>query len=364
MELALNNAYYNKNLIHSQKPSQQTYKDKYSNIKEIKNLVRNCPKFNADLEIIKYINSGSCGIVYEGKIKGKSNKKVALKFLLNKIMESKRDKLKNQNKPNFLPKNNKEISLQTKIKHKNITAFYGVYAIPDSSCMVMELAKYGDLDYFQKKFIQKSCLSETLLAYITKQILNGLFFLHQSKIIHMDIKHQNILIDKNLQIKLTDLSVSFSYSNKPENIILPVAGTSLFMSPEILGKKEINIKDCNKIDLFSLGVLLYNLAFGGYPYGLEISDKRNFELMYNKINCNKLYIPDMEKFSSKFRNFLSGILNKEISNRLSIQEALNHPWIIGANEIFIEKEKINDLEKFLINLVTDNIKAFNDYINS
>ena len=154
----------------------QTYKDKYSNIKEIKNLVRNCPKFNADLEIIKFINSGSCGIVYEGKIKGKSNKKVALKFLLNKIMETKRDKINNQNKPKFLPKNNKEISLQTKIKHKNITAFYGVYAIPDSSCMVMELAKYGDLDYFQKKFIQKSCLSETLLAYITKQILNGLSF--------------------------------------------------------------------------------------------------------------------------------------------------------------------------------------------
>jgi serine/threonine protein kinase len=270
----------------------------------------------------------------------------------------------NQNKPKFLPKNNKEISLQTKIKHKNITAFYGVYSIPDSSCMVMELAKYGDLDYFQKKFIQKSCLSETLLAYISKQILNGLSFLHQSKIIHMDIKHQNILIDKNLQIKLTDLSVSFSYSNQPQYIVLPVAGTSLFMSPEILGKKQININDCNKIDIFSLGILLYNLAFGSYPYGLEISDKRNFELMFNKINTNSLFIPKIEKLSSMFRDFLSGLLNKDISKRLSINEALNHPWIKAANEIFIEKEKINDLEKFLINLVTDNIKAFNDYINS
>ena len=258
MELVLENVYYNSNIIQTQKPSYQTYKDKYSNIKEIKNLVRNCPKFNADLEIIKFINSGSCGIVYEGKIKGKSNKKVALKFLLNKIMEAKRDKI---NKPKFLPKNNKEISLQTKIKHKNITAFYGVYSIPDSSCMVMELAKYGDLDYFQKKFIQKSCLSETLLAYITKQILDGLSFLHQSKIIHMDIKHQNILIDKNLQIKLTDLSVSFSYSNQPQYIVLPVAGTSLFMSPEILGKKQININDCNKIDIFSLGIFLNHLFF-------------------------------------------------------------------------------------------------------
>ena len=364
MELVLENVYYNSNIIQTQKPSYQTYKDKYSNIKEIKNLVRNCPKFNADLEIIKFINSGSCGIVYEGKIKGKSNKKVALKFLLNKIMEAKRDKINNQNKPKFFPKNNKEISLQTKIKHKNITAFYGVYSIPDSSCMVMELAKYGDLDYFQKKFIQKSCLSETLLAYITKQILDGLSFLHQSKIIHMDIKQQNILIDKNLQIKLTDLSVSFSYSNQPQYIVLPVAGTSLFMSPEILGKKQININDCNKIDIFSLGILLYNLAFSSYPYGLEISDKRNFELMFNKINTNSLFIPKIEKLSSMFRDFLSGLLNKDISKRLSINEALNHPWIKAANEIFIEKEKINDLEKFLINLVTDNIKAFNDYINS
>ena len=180
----------------------------------------------------------------------------------------------------------------------------------------------------------------------------------------MDIKHQNILIDKNLQIKLTDLSVSFSYSNQPQYIVLPVAGTSLFMSPEILGKKQININDCNKIDIFSLGILLYNLAFGSYPYGLEISDKRNFELMFNKINTNSLFIPKIEKLSSMFRDFLSGLLNKDISKRLSINEALNHPWIKAANEIFIEKEKINDLEKFLINLVTDNIKAFNDYINS
>ena len=87
MELVLENVYYNSNIIQTQKPSYQTYKDKYSNIKEIKNLVRNCPKFNADLEIIKFINSGSCGIVYEGKIKGKSNKKVVNQNFFQKIIK-------------------------------------------------------------------------------------------------------------------------------------------------------------------------------------------------------------------------------------------------------------------------------------
>ena len=58
------------------------------------------------------------------------------------------------------------------------------------------------------------------------------------------------------------------------------------------------------------------------------------------------------------------MLNKNIKYRYSINDALEDPWIKGARLIFKEKEKIYDLEKFLINIVTDNIKSFNDYIKN
>ena len=228
----------------------------------------------------------------------------------------------------------------------------------------MEFAKYGDLDNFQKNLIQKKHLSETLLAYITKQILNGLYYIHQSKIIHMDIKQQNILIDENLNIKITDFSVSFSYEKYKENdkITLPLAGTSLFMSPEVLLKAQIDYEDCSKIDMFSLGVVLYNLAFEKFPYELDYDYKRNFRLILSKIQNQKLIIPERRNISPLFRKFLGNLLEKNIKNRMSVYEALEDPWIKASELLVKEKEKINDMEKFLICMITDNVRSFNEYI--
>ena len=230
----------------------------------------------------------------------------------------------------------------------------------------MEFAKFGDLDYFQKKLIKRNNFSETLLAYITKQVLNGLYYIHQSKIIHMDIKQQNILIDENFNIKITDFSVSYSYEKYKEGdkIILPFSGTSLYMSPEVLSKTQIDYEDCSKIDMFSLGIVLYNLAFELFPYELDYSIKKNFKLIFEKIRNTKLKIPERKNYSFLFKKFLGGLLDKNIKNRLSIYEAMEDPWIKGAKLINEEKEKINDKEKFLINMITDNVRSFNEYLKN
>lgn len=336
------------------------YKDKSNMVRYLKD--RNCVPFIENFELINYIGSGSSGVVYEGKSRKESQKRVCLKFLLNKTNEERRDK----NYKNKMGQKIKEIYFQDKLRDKNIAEYYDYYNVKDYGCIVMEFAKFGDIDYFQKKLIQKKYLSETLLAYITKQILNGLLYIHQSKIIHMDIKQQNILIDQNLNIKITDFSVSFSYEQYKENskIKLPLAGTSLYMSPEVLGKSEIDYEDCSKIDMFSLGVLLFNLAFEQFPYGLEYSDKRNFEAMLRKINTKTLVFPDKKNFSFLFRKFLSGLLDKNIKERLSVYDALEDPWVKGADILFKEKEKLFELEKFLIIMITDNIRAFNDYLRN
>ena len=348
-------------MINEQKKDYKSIKEHFKNIDNMKEFLKEgCLEFNNKFELLNFVNSGSCGVVFEGKLKKAPNTHVGLKFLMGKFLEEKRDKNINQQKKL------KELYFQKKLHHKNITGLYGFYEIKNCSCIAMDYAKYGDLEYFQKKLIQKKYLSETLLAYVTIQILEGLKYCHQNKIIHMDVKQQNILIDENLIIKITDFSVSQSYEQyrEGEKYNLPLAGTSLYMSPEVLGKYEIDVEDCNKIDMFSLGILIYNSAFGQFPYQLEFSDRKNFKAIYDKIMQKNLIFPNIKSYSHLFKNFLRGLLNKNIKNRYSINDALEDPWIKGTKLIFKDKEKMSDLEKFLINIVTDNIKSFNDYIKN
>jgi serine/threonine protein kinase len=84
----------------------------------------------------------------------------------------------------------------------------------------------------------------------------------------------------------------------------------------------------------------------------------------DKITQKNLSFPVGKNYSALFKNFLRGLLNKNLKQRFSIAEAMEDPWIRGAKLIFQEKEKMYDLEKFLINIVTDNIKLFNDYLKN
>ena len=92
----------------------------------------------------------------------------------------------------------------------------------------------------------------------------------------MDIKQQNVLIDDFLMIKLTDFSVSVNYRTQKNYIDLPMVGTCYYMSPEVLNKKRILVSEASKIDIYSLGVLLYLLAFYDYPYKLNDKDSKQY----------------------------------------------------------------------------------------
>ena len=195
--------------------------------------------------------------------------------------------------------------------------------------------------------------------------MDALKYIHNSKILHSDIKQNNILIDYNLNVKLTDFSVSSSYENKDPNskINFPFVGTSKFISPEILEKTKILVKNANKVDIYSMGIMLYHLAFGTYPYDLKSVKSKDYEMILKTLKNKKmLEFPEDSEISGMFCNFLEGVLELDINKRLNIESALKHPWILGANIIMNEKEKLSCLQKFMIKLVTDDIMEFNEYI--
>ena len=333
----------------------EAFKTLFSNKEYLENYLRkNYPSFGEEFELTNFISTGGTGVVYAGQLKKRKNaQKLAIKF--------KYSKRQNRDKDEF-----QEIGILKKLHHKNITNIYAFSKVGTlMHYCVLDLGKHGDLEKFMKTLLKRKVLSETILCYFTQQILEALEYIHKCKIIHNDIKQGNIVVDANLDIKITDFSVSCTYANfEPDDCVeFPFMGTSKYICPEILGHVKMAVKEACKIDLYSLGVTLYELAFGKYPYKLNEVENKKYDDILNNIKKEKLEFPKDKKISTLFKDFLSHLLDKDYHTRYDIQQAMNHPWIKGAKIIKDEKENIYYLESFLINIITDNISKFNDYID-
>ena len=335
-------------------------KDYYSNINNMCSFLKTYkPKFFEDFELIEFINNGSVGYVYKGNVK-KSKKPIAMKFIMNQNRKDKKEKKGSSQKEFY-----QEFEINRKLHNPHINEIYALTKINnDSYLYVIEYGKYGDLNNLLKNLLKRKSLPETSLGYFGTQILKGLEHMHKCKVLHLDIKPGNILIDSNLNAKLTDFSVSCSYAsfNPEDEARIPFAGTSKFMSPEILSKKNIKIRDCEKIDIYSFGVCLYYLFFGEFPYNLNQVKSKDYPEILRKLEEEKLEFPKESEASDLLKDFLSKTLEKDLTKRLNIRQALNHPWIQGSSIIFDEKENLCNQENFLIKLITDNIPKFNEYI--
>ena len=294
---------------------------------------------------------GGSSIIYEAKI-NTNNSDVIIKVA---------DKVKNKNSIYS------EIKILNKLNHNNIIKIYG-YSVGkgnDISFMMLEKGKC-DLRVLLYKFLNRKISTESFLNYICVQILNGLKYLKKCNIIHHDIKPQNIVINDFIEIKIIDFSASKDISNiNDKEIKLSYRGTTFYMAPEVIKTKTIKLKDYHKIDLFSLGVSLYTLAFGEYPFNLKSEDAYNDDIIYNKIMSDwKVKNINGTEYSTHFINFLNGLLEKNIEKRMNIYEAIDNYWVKGSKILMEEKENIYNANCFLSNLITDHFLRFNKYIKS
>ena len=354
---------YKKNLIHNNRRKYKhkdernrkcsSYNDSpnLSNLERMKKFIKqNNQELDDIFEFQEYIGSGAESYVYKTILKN-NGKVVANKIIV--IKERERKRIFN------------EIMISKKLKHQNIVDFYGCYEVKrnEVSCIVMEYSKYGNLRDFSKNMLKRKFYTETFICFISFQILTALKYLELCKIAHLDLKPQNITINEFLTVKLIDFSISIDYSKMNSNQIkLTSYGTKYYMAPEVISSKTIDVKDLNKVDLFSLGVVLYNLAFGSFPFDYEYEDFYNKEKTYNKIMNTEIKF-DNHSYSSHFIDFLKKLLEKDINKRIDINQALNHYWVKGAQLIFEEKENLYNAGKFLSLLITDHIKNFNDYLD-
>ena len=326
-------------------------KEKLKNIKNLTKLLNdNNPSLYQQLENFEFLDSGGESNVYNVRIK-ESKKKCVMKLIINDLREK---------------RNYKEINISKKLKHKNIIdlLYHTQLNNTESYIIIMENASLGNLRNFLYNKLKKDYFSETMLCFITFQILNALKYLQNQKVVHYDIKPANIIINDKLDIKLIDFSVSLNYSkNTNSDIKLKFAGTPFYMPPEVIKRKTVKLKYVNKIDMYSLGVLLFRFAFCYYPYNLKNEDIDDYDKIYNKIMDNNLEINNENReYSQYFINFLKKLLEKDITKRINIDEALEDYWTKGAYILMNEKEKLFNINSFLINLLMNSFYEFNYYM--
>lgn len=249
--------------------------------------------------MLHLIGQGCFGKVYKGR-RRYSGQIVALKFI------SKRGKAEKD-----LLNLRLELGILQRLDHPNIIRLLDSFETNTDFVVVTEFA-FGEL---YEVFQDDKNLPEEEIQPIARQLTQALNYLHSQKIIHRDMKPQNVLIGANDVIKLCDFGFARVMSVQT-TVLTSIKGTPLYMAPELVQERPY---DCSA-DLWSLGVICYELYVGQPPFYTSSL----ISLWHLIIETSVKYPSTM---SPNFRSFLEGLLQKKPKQRLGWPHLLQHPFV-------------------------------------
>lgn len=212
----------------------------------------------------------------------------------------------------------KEVSILTELDHPNIVKLMEVINDPESDRLYMVLEYVEGRCIFEGSGPPGGIGEETAMRYF-RDVVAGLMYLHSRRIMHGDIKPENLLLSGAGQVKICDFSVSQRFEvNNDELRRSP--GTPVYTAPEcILGSTYGG----RAADVWALGVTLYCMVLGQYPF---IGD--TFQSTYDEIVQSTLKVP--EGLNPQLANLLQGLLCKDPNNRMTLDEVVKHGCFVKA----------------------------------
>ena len=242
-----------------------------------------------------------------------------------------------------------EILISTQFNNPNLVKFYGLTEDNDTIFMIYEYCNGGDLNFYLRKYYDKykRSLTEKEVQKILKDTLNGLSCLHRNKVIHHDIKPQNILLhfnsekDKeelninNCTIKLSDFGLA---KFKGEGELKHAYGTLPYMDPICSIYQKMSLFDEDKTDIWAIGILTYRLLFANtHPFisndiYKKTNDQKKINLHLTKNITKGIYFVSIREkpISKEFLAFIDSCLKLEQNSRKS-SEDLEYSWFLTRN---------------------------------
>ena len=232
-----------------------------------------------------------------------------------------------------------EVEILKKLVHPNIMQIFEFYEDKKHFQIITELCDGGELF---DMIVQKGTFSEDEGAWVMKQLISAVNYIHTNSICHRDIKPENILLDtkKDNIIKIIDWGTArFFDKNKKMN---KISGTPYYIAPEVLFEKYDE-----KCDIWSCGIIMYILLCGYPPFNGE-----NDSEILAKIKLGKFSFPDeeWEHVSEGAKDLIKKLLIFKPEERPSASAVLEHPWIKDNNKREVNqtlgKKCLNNMRKF------------------
>ena len=299
-----------------------------------------------DITLIKLLGKGTFGEVYLSQKKGRKEY-----FATKKMGEGKMDKFETKK---YIES---EIELLKTLHHPNIVKFEGYKKTNNCYYVTMEFVNGGSLSDCLQKYKKKygKAFSEEVIQHLMKQIISALNYIHSKKIIHRDLKLDNIMAsfdnenDKNnvnmlrAKVKIIDFGTAIKVG--PNNLATTVIGSPINMDPAILKKfgnmvsnkanRDSKQPYDEKVDIWSIGSACYEMLIGRPCFDAETLDE-----LVTKVEAGSYSVPTT--ISKEMVSFLNAMLQYVPENRLSSAELENHPFL---------KKRVSDFTKIDIKRV-------------
>ena len=305
------------------------------------------------------VGSGSYGQVY-----------LALHFLNKKYYAIKHmDKKKLFSQLHSLESIQKEIDIQSRIDHPNIVKLLYVKETHLSYDLVMEYASNGSLFHYIRKY---KGLNENKTFSLFIQVVNAINFMHSNDLIHRDIKPENILIFENNIIKLCDFGWCVKLEGHQRGTF---CGTTEYMSPELVNHQVYG----KEIDVWSLGILLYEMIHGYSPFRPNKPKFNEKDVMENIKNHNLIF---GKTVSDECKRLIYHLLDPDINKRYTVEDIYNSDFVKKYEKLHydypnnsliqlyngkINKSSEQNINNAIINNINDeniNFNNINNIINS
>ncbi|KAL9225187.1 hypothetical protein vseg_001137 [Gypsophila vaccaria] len=273
-------------------------------------------QFTRGYEVLEEIGRGKFGVVSRCKSRATGDTYAVKTITKSTVVDSDpTDKLSLTNEPKALSL----LSLSSTSSH--ITRLHGAYDTPTHLHLILDYFPYPTL---YNVVSDQNRLPENVAKEITHSLLNAVAECHRIGVVHRDIKPENILLDTATnRVKLCDFGSAGFVSGVAG--MTEVVGSPYYVAPEVLGGHG---EYGEKVDLWSVGVVVYVMVAGFAPFFAETVDE-----VFRKVSRGNLRFPSrgFGHVSGVLKDFLRGLICRDVDRRFSAQQALRHPWMTAAS---------------------------------